>query len=147
MKRTILFFVAICFVMSVFAQQSNQSMKYDRLLYQTLSSEEIAKLEKDAPSKLADINFDLTHFCYVDSKLPDTYIMANDISTYVSPDKTCNIADIVASKQINRFHYVLPSDQTRYTVCPVGNTGFYVIILPTEEFLKQKREYMKKLGY
>ena len=147
MKKITLLAVIVCLCMSVFAQQNNSSMKYDRLLYQTLSAEEIAKLEKDAPSKLADINFDLTHLCYVDAQLPETYIMANDISTYVSPDKTCDIAEIVASKRINRFHYALPSDDTRYTVCPVGNTGFYVIILPHNEFLKQKREYMKKMGY
>ena len=147
MKKAVLFLAVICLMTSIFAQQNNSSMKYDRLLYQTLSAEEIAKLEKDAPSKLADINCDLTLFCYVDSQLPETYIMANDISTYVSPDKTCNIADIVASKQINRFHYALPSDQTRYTVCPVGNTGFYVIIRPNDEYLKLKREQMKKMGY
>lgn len=147
MKKITLLAAIVCLCMSVFAQQNNSSMKYDRLLYQTLSAEEIAKLEKDAPSKLADINFDLTHLCYVDAQLPETYIMANDISTYVSPDKTCDIAEIVASKRINRFHYALPSDDTRYTVCPVGNTGFYVIILPHNEFLKQKREYMKKMGY
>jgi hypothetical protein len=147
MKKVTLVAAIVCLCMSIFAQQNNSSMKYDRLLYQTLSAEEIAKLEKDAPSKLADINFDLTHLCYVDAQLPETYIMANDISTYVSPDKTCDIAEIVASKRINRFHYALPSDDTRYTVCPVGNTGFYVIILPHNEFLKQKREYMKKMGY
>ena len=147
MKKAVLFLAVTCLMTSIFAQQNNSSMKYDRLLYQTLSAEEIAKLEKDAPSKLADINFDLTHFCYVDSQLPATYIMANEISTYVSPDKTCNIADIVASKRINRFHYALPTDPTRYTVCPVGSTGYYVIILPQDEFLKQKREYMKKMGF
>ncbi len=147
MKKITLFATIICLCMSIFAQQNNTSMKYDRLLYQTLTAEEIAILEKDSPSKLADINFDLTHFCYVDSQLPATYIMANEISTYVSPDKTCNIADIVASKRINRFHYALPTDPTRYTVCPVGSTGYYVIILPQDEFLKQKREYMKKMGF
>lgn len=133
--------------MSTFAQQANSSTKYDRMLYQTLTEEEIATMEKDAPSKLADINFDLTHRCYVTSQLPANYIMANDISTYVSPDKSCNIADIVSSKRINPFHYALPSDQTRYVVCPAGSTGFYVVILSNEEFAKQKREYMKKMGY
>ena len=147
MKKATLFIVIICLAMSSFAQQNNTAMKYDRMLYQMLTAEEIAKLEADAPSKLADINCELTLFCYVDSQLPATYIMANDISTYVSPDKTCNIAEIVASKKINRFHYSLPSDQTRYTVCPVGNTGYYVIILPNDEFLKQKREQMKKMGF
>lgn len=147
MKKITLLIAIICLVMSGFAQQSNTNMKYDRMLYQTLSEEEIAKLEVESPSKLADINFDLTHFCFVSSELPSTYIMANEISTYVSPDQTCNIADIVASKSINHFHYALPSDKDRYTVCPVGNTGFYVIILPYNEYIQQKNAYMKKMGY
>lgn len=147
MKKATLFIAFIGLTLCTFAQQGNSAMKYDRMLYQMLSEEEIAKLETEAPSKLADINCDLTLFCYVDTQLPDNYIMANEISTYVSPDRTCNIAEIVASKKINRFYYVLPSDKTRYTVCPVGNTGYYVIILPTDEFLKQKREQMKKMGF
>lgn len=147
MKKITLLIAVICLVMSGFSQQSNGSLKYDRMLYQTISPEEIAKLENESPSKLADINFDLTHFCYVSDKLPDTYIMANEVSTYVSPDQTCNIAEIVASKSINRFHYALPSDSERYTVCPVGNTGFYVVVLPTNEFFQQKKTYMKKMGF
>lgn len=147
MKKAALFLVAICLVSSIFAQQNKSAMNYDKMLYQTLSAEQIAKMEKDAPSKLADINFDLTHRCTVSSELPANYIMANDICSYVSPDKTCDIADIVGNKRINCFHYSLPSDPTRYTVCPAGNTGYYVIILPQEEFVKQKREYMKKMGY
>lgn len=147
MKRATLFLAVMGLVMCSFAQQSNSSIKYDRMLYQTISAEEIAKLEVEAPSKLADINFDLTHYCYVSDKLPETYIMAQEISTCVSPDQTCNIAEIVSSKSINRFHYVIPGDPQRYTVYPVGNTGFYVIVNPTDEFVKQKQAYMKKMGF
>ena len=147
MKKALLVIAAICLWISGFAQQSGTTMKYDRMLYQMLSEEQIATLEDQAPSKLAYINFTLTHFCYVDSQLPDNCIVADDICSYVSPDQSCNPADIVASKRLNRYHYALPTDDTRYTACPVGNSGFYVIIMPNNEFLKQQNEYMKKLGY
>ncbi len=146
MKKALLVIAAICLWISGFAQQSGTTMKYDRMLYQMLTEEQIAKFEAEAPAKLADINFTLTHFCYVDSQLPANTLILNDICTYVSPGHTCNPADIVAGKKLNRYHYALPTDDTRYTAFPVGNSGFYVIALPNQEFVKQRNEYMKKFG-
>lgn len=147
MKKIALLTAVICLCMSSFAQKTAAQMQYDPMLYQMVPADQIERMLEDAPSKLADINFDLTHFAYVDSNLPADCIMMNEICTYVSPDKTCSDAEILSSKKFNRFYYAIPTDPTRYEAFPIGNSGFYVIVLPSDEFAKQKREYMRKLGY
>lgn len=147
MKKTILIFAAICLLTSGFAQNSNQPVKFDPMLYDVLTPERIELYQAETPSKLWDINYDLLHIGYVSSELPETYVMMDNICNHVSPGKTCNTAEMIASKKFNRFHYSIQSDEHKYVVYPIDNTGFYVIILPNDLYFQQKQEAMKKAGF
>lgn len=147
MRKITLFMAFICLIMSVFAQNSNPRMQYDPRLATILTQEEIALYQQEAPAKLWSINYDLLNTGYVDSQLPATYIMMNDICSYAGTGKECNTADMIASKKFNPFNFGLTSDPEKYVVYPIGNTGFYVILYPTDEFARTKSIERKKMGY
>lgn len=139
--------MSICLTMSVFAQSNKGKIEYDPMLNQVLAPDEIATLEKYAPFKLLDVNFDLTHWAYIDSQLPANCLVLNDICSYVFPTKTCNEEEMLSTKKFNRFNYSVPQEKDRYTAFPIGNSGFFVIVLPADEFVQQKDAYMKEMGY
>ena len=147
MKKITFFIAAICLIISSFAQNSNAKTQYDPRLASILSADEIARYEQNAPAKLWSINYDLTHFGYVDSQLPDNYMMMNDICNYVATGKDCNTAEMVGAKKFNYFDFGLTSDPEKYVVYPIGNTGFYVILQPTDEYSRTKNIERKKMGY
>ncbi len=147
MKKTTLLFVFICLIISGFAQNSNSGIQYDPRLVDVLTPEEFSLYEREAPAKLWSINYDLLHTGYVDSKLPDNYMMMNDICNYAGTGKTCNIADMIASKKFNPFDFGLTSDPQKYVVYPIDDTGFYVILYPTDEFARTKNIERKKMGF
>ena len=148
MKKISFLFLMICFVMSAFAQQNIQSIAYEGLIAKAISQEEFNKLKAEAPSKLADLYLDLTHFCYVSDQVPAGSRNLGDYCDYVSPGQTCdNAASIVSSRQFNHRKYASPTDEVVYNVLNIGNTGYYVVILPTPERTKKIREGMKKFGF
>lgn len=147
MKKTILIFAAICLLTSGFAQNSNQPVKFDPMLYDVMTTEEIEIYQKDAPSKLWSMNYDLLHVGYVSSELPANYIMMDNICNHVNEGRTCNIPEMLSSKKFNKYHYRIQTDEHKYVVYPIDNTGFYIVILPTDIFVQQKNEALKKAGF
>lgn len=147
MKRLSLFITFICLIISSFAQTSNSRMQYDPRIANILSAEEIALYEQQAPAKLWDINYDLTHFGYIDSQIPENNMMMGDICNYVATGKNCNTGEMVGAKKFNYFDFGLTSDPQKYVVYPIGNTGFYVILQPTDEYSRVKSIERKKMGF
>ena len=147
MKKILLLATAIVLCLNVFAQKSVQSIKYEGALAQAISQERFTRLQTESPSKLVATYYEVTRFCYVSDKLPENTRVMGDICDYVSPGEVCDAADIAANKQFNRKKYVMEQDEVRYTAYAIGSTGYYAIVYPTGEYLKNYTSFMKEYGF
>ena len=140
--------MAICLCMSVFAQKSVKSIRYEGVLAQVITPERYDVLLNETPSKLVATYYEATQFCYVSNKLPENVRMMGDICNYVAEDKVCDEASaVVAAGAINRFNYNMDRDEIRYSAYAISNTGYYAIVYPTEVYTKNYVAFMKEYGF
>ena len=148
MKRIFLLLTIICLCISVFAQKSVKSIRYEGVLAQVITQERYDLLLNESPSKLVATYYEATQFCYVSKHLPENVRMMGDICNYVAKDKVCDDAGaVVAAGAVNRFNYNMDRDEIRYSAYAIGNTGYYAIVYPTGIYVKNYNAFMKEYGF
>lgn len=134
--------------MSVFAQKSVKTIKYEGALTEVISQERYDLLQAESPSKLVATYYEATQYCYVSNKLPENVRVMGDLCYFVTPDNICdNASAVVAAKQLNRHKYLMEQDEVRYTAYALGDTGYYAIVYPTGEYTKNYTAFMKEYGF
>ena len=148
MKKILLLATAIVLCLNVFAQKSVQSIKYEGALAQAISQERFTLLQTESPSKLVATYYETTQFCYIANSLPVNVRVMGELCDFVCTGETCDDASsVIAIKQINRHKYMLEQDEIRYTAYAIGSTGYYAIVYPTGEYLKNYASFMKEYGF
>lgn len=147
MKKITLLVAALFVVLTSFAQTSVRDFQYDSRVYQLITPNEFELLKAQAPDKLLDLHFDLTHYATVTQTLPENCIVKDDICNYTANGVACNPSEMISTKKFTRHYFSVSADTDKYTAYPIGETGYYVVVLPSTEFVKQKRAFFKKFGY
>ena len=134
--------------MNVFAQKSIESIRYEGILQDAMTQSYYDEISHYSPTKLLEIYYDLTHFCYIENQLPANCAVMGDLCNFVSPDQECDDESVlVSTKMVNHRKYALPQEDSRYCAFSIGTSGYYVIVVPVEKYVKQKAAFFKEYGY
>lgn len=150
MKKLILFAMAFFLLIGAYSQQSKKEIKVDPRLTEILGAAKVNDLMANNPKQLLIEHVNLNYYCFVAFKLtgPEgTYIMKDDLKNHLKAGKSCNYQEIIQKESVNRYDFDLEQDVTRPTVYPMGNTGVYVIVTPTEWFEAQKHAFLAEYGF
>lgn len=147
MKKIISLIFCLGFISFAFGQGSDVKVTPDPRLYDVFSSDEISYYEMHSPSKLLELNYWLEGYCYVTKELPSPVQHLGQARDYLSDGFRMDVGEIVGSGQLNSYHYKFPQDKEKYNVFSLGDTGFYVVVYPSGEFMSRKQAYMKQYGY
>ena len=148
MKKSLILMISICLCLNVFAQKKAENIKYEGVITQIETQENFMRMQIETPSKLVATYYEVTRFCYISDQLPTNVQIQGDICNFLSPKQVCDdAATLVSTKQINPRKYTMKMEKGKYNAYTIGNSGYYVIVYPEDEFVKNRIAFMKEYGF
>ena len=148
MKKSFILMISICLCLNVFAQKKVENIQYEGVITQVESYENFMRMQIETPSKLVATYYEVTQFCYISNQLPANVQVQGDICNFLSPKQVCDdAATLIRTKQINPRKYTMKMEKGKYNAYTIGNSGYYVIVYPEDEFVKNRIAFMKEYGF
>ena len=145
MKKIVALSFCLLMAITLWAQKTTKTVPVEPILKEVFDEQRLLDYQTLSPSKLLELNYQATHYCYVTDEMPaNAQVLGNLIP---SPNTTYEPEKISSEKSINPFKFAFVQDKSHYNVYTIPNSNLFVVVYPFDEYLQGKIEYFKQYGH